>query len=284
MQLDAVEADIAETIGAYYDNPYGYVMFAFPWGRPGGPLEHETGPDKWQAEQLTDIGNLFLENPEATLQDAIASGHGVGKSCEVAWLVLWAMSTRPHLAGWVTANTQTQLKSKTWRELAVWHKRAINRHWFEWTATRFAQVDNKETWGVDAIPWTERNSEAFAGLHGEHVLMIMDEASAISDIIWEVAEGAMTTPKAMWFAFGNPTRNSGLNCSICFSTSFFRRCRRIHRVEPVSWPSISVFIISSEACSSDLVACLSAVNSVSVMLSPSGTYAPFLLIVNPPRQ
>ena len=41
------------------------------------------------------------------------------------------------------------------------------------------------------------------------MLIIFDEASGIADIIWEVAEGAMTTPGAMWIAFGNPTRNTG---------------------------------------------------------------------------
>jgi hypothetical protein len=39
--------------------------------------------------------------------------------------------------------------------------------------------------------------------------MIFDEASAIDDIIWENADGSMTTRNAMWFVFGNPTRNSG---------------------------------------------------------------------------
>ena len=39
--------------------------------------------------------------------------------------------------------------------------------------------------------------------------MIFDEASAIEDVIWEVAEGAMTTPGAIWIVFGNPTRNTG---------------------------------------------------------------------------
>ena len=41
------------------------------------------------------------------------------------------------------------------------------------------------------------------------MLVIYDESSAIPDIIWEVSEGAMTTPGAMRFAFGNPTRNTG---------------------------------------------------------------------------
>jgi hypothetical protein len=40
--------------------------------------------------------------------------------------------------------------------------------------------------------------------------LISDEASAISDKIWEVSEGALTDEETeiIWLAFGNPTRNS----------------------------------------------------------------------------
>lgn len=196
---------LTEEISKYYDDPLGYVLFAFPWGQVDG-LDR---PDDWQIDQLVSIGDKIKADPLATIQELIASGHGIGKSAEVAWLILWAMSTRPHLAGWVTANTQNQLVKKTWRELAIWHKRAVNKDWFKWTATRFFHVEHPETWGMDAIPWSEHNSEAFAGLHAKHVLIIMDEASAIADVIWEVSEGAMTTPRAMWFGFGNPTKNTG---------------------------------------------------------------------------
>ena len=207
--MQDVEVQLVEDIAEFYADPLGYVLYAFPWGEAGTSLEDSTGPDEWQCKQLDSIGQAFRDNPDANIQQAIASGHGIGKSAETSWIILWAMSTRPHLAGWITANTQSQLKSKTWRELSVWHKRAINACWFEWTATRFQHIEHKTTWGLDAIPWSEHNSEAFAGLHAEHVLMIMDEASAIADVIWEVAEGAMTTPRAMWFCFGNPTRNTG---------------------------------------------------------------------------
>jgi len=205
--MDArVEARIATDVARFVNDPYGYVMYAFDWGH-GELAGYE--PDDWQREILQSIGDRFADDPEAVIQEARASGHGIGKSACVAWIILWAMSTRPHLAGVITANTQSQLKSKTWRELSVWHKRAINGHWFQWTATRFFNKNHPDTWGVDAIPWTEHNSEAFAGLHSRYVLVIFDEASAIADKIWEVTEGAMTTPRAMWFAFGNPTRNTG---------------------------------------------------------------------------
>lgn len=203
------EHALLDDISRFYDDPLGFVRYAFPWGEPGA-LENYDGPDDWQAQQLADVGEAIRKNPsEFTVREAIASGHGIGKSAETAMIILWAMSTRPHLAGVVTANTKNQLTTKTWRELAVWHKRAINSHWFKWTATKFFHVDHESTWAVNAIPNNENNSEAFAGLHGEHVLIIYDEASAIPDKIWEVTEGAMTTPRAMWFAYGNPTRNAG---------------------------------------------------------------------------
>ena len=205
-QGNNVEIVLAQDIGAFFHDPLGFVLYAFPWRE--GDLSKSDGPDKWQAEVLNDIGTGTIEASEA-LRLAVTSGHGIGKSALVAWIILWAMSTRPQLAGVVTANTGAQLSDKTWRELALWHKRAINSHWFRWTATKFYQIDHPETWFVSAIPWSKERPEAFAGLHAEDVLMLFDEASAIDDVIWETAEGAMTTPGAIWCAFGNPTRNSG---------------------------------------------------------------------------
>lgn len=203
------EEELLTIMGEFVCDPYGFVMFAFPWGQPG-PLENQAGPDDWQRQQLMDIGKVFEENPQANLQDAISSGHGIGKTAQVAFIILWAMSTQPRLNGWVTANTQTQLNTKTWRELSLWHDRAINKHWFQWTATAFVHVDQPNTWGIKAIPWTEGNSEAFAGLHNNDMtLMIMDEASAVADKIWEVAEGGMTDPRGIWLVYGNPTKNTG---------------------------------------------------------------------------
>ena len=201
------ENALVEDIAEFYDDPLGFVYYAFAWGE--GELSDHKGPDDWQAQQLIDVGKAFKDNPETSIREAIASGHGIGKSTQVAWLILWAMSTRPHLNGVITANTTTQLTTKTWRELALWHKRAINKDWFTWTATKFMHKQYPETWFCSAIPNTEHNAEAFAGLHAEHVLLIFDEASGIPDIIWEVAEGSQTTTKAQFYVFGNPTRNTG---------------------------------------------------------------------------
>ena len=204
--MNDTENAIATEIAACFADPLRFVRFAFDWGV--GELAGHDGPDTMQEEILATVRDRCADPAEA-LRVAVASGHGVGKTALVAWLVLWFMSTRVKCAGVVTANTRDQLVSKTWRELALWHRRAINAHWFRWTATRFAQVDYPDAWFISAIPWNGERPEAFAGLHARDVLVIYDEASAIDDAIWEVSEGAMTTGGAMWFAFGNPTRPAG---------------------------------------------------------------------------
>jgi hypothetical protein len=100
-------------------------------------------------------------------------------------------------------------------EVQKWVRRAINAHWFTTTATAIYsnQKGHDKTWRCDFIPWSKDNTEAFAGLHnkGKRIVLIFDEASAIDDKVWEVAEGAMTDEdtEIIWIAFGNPTRNTG---------------------------------------------------------------------------
>lgn len=200
------EQQLQEAVAQFVDDPLGYVRFAFDWGH--GDLSEAEGPDAWQADILTLIGQKCLTVQEA-LRIAVASGHGIGKTALVSWIIHWFISTRPKCAGVVTANTKNQLVQKTWRELNLWNKRAIHGHWFDWSATKFCFKAEPDTWFISAVPWSEHNSEAFAGLHAEHVLVIFDEASAVADTIWDVSEGAMTTPGALWIAFGNPTRNTG---------------------------------------------------------------------------
>lgn len=204
--MSQAEDQLAEAIASTAYDPLRFVRLVYPWGEPG-PLKKHTGPDKWQAKELTELGEQLRRGESPRL--ATASGHGVGKSALVAWIVHWFVSTRPHPQIVVTANTREQLLKKTFRELAVWHKLMLNKHWFTWTATKFYHTEHPETWFAAAVPWSADHSESFAGTHAEHVLVIFDEASGIDDVIWEVTEGAMTTTGACWLVFGNPTRNTG---------------------------------------------------------------------------
>ncbi len=240
------ENRLKRDITGFYDDPLGFVRFVFPWQKPGTRLAHEKGPDIWQVEVLEALGREAARQRGGGLdavQIAVSSGHGVGKTALVAWVLLWFISTRPHPQIVVTANTSQQLASKTWRELAKWHALALNGHWFEWSATRFSYRPERETWFASALAWSKERPEAFAGTHEENVLVIYDEASLVADAIWEVTEGAMTTPGAMWLCFGNPTRNTG-RFSQCFGklrhrwTTFTvdaRKAKKANRAKLDKW-------------------------------------------------
>lgn len=210
--------ELLTDLGRLTHDPYGFVKWAWPWGIPGGPLEDETGPDEWQEEQLRRIGESLRDDPFRIVREATASGHGIGKSSTVAWLIHWALMTHEDTRGNVTANTDTQLRTKTWPEVAKWYamlRFPMLKDMFRLEATSFSstQKGHERNWRIDAIPWSERNPEAFAGLHnaGKRLILIKDEASAVPDLIWEVEEGAMTDAdtEMINLAYGNPTRNTG---------------------------------------------------------------------------
>lgn len=208
--------NLIEELAQFSDDPLGFVMFAFPWGEVG-ELQHAQ-IEKWQYEYLENLTKRLRARDitiEQAFREARTSGHGVGKSALVSWLILWSMSTFEDTVGVVTANTETQLKTKTWVQLAKWYRLCISRDLFKMTATAMFSNDpeHEKTWRFDMVPWSERNTEAFAGLHnqGKRILLVFDEASAIPDVIWEVAEGALTdlNTEIFWCVFGNPTRNKG---------------------------------------------------------------------------
>jgi hypothetical protein len=207
---------IIDDVCSFTFDPFGFVMYSFQWGV--GELAAYTGPETWQADVLKHIGKELKAghlNKLQAIQVAIASGHGVGKSALVAWIILWALSTHEDTKGVVTANTETQLKTKTWAELSRWYRMFIAKNLFTMTATALYRTDpaHEKTWRFDMIAWSEHKTEAFAGMHnkGNRLVIVFDESSAIPDVIWEVTEGALTdeNTEILWLVCGNPTRNQG---------------------------------------------------------------------------
>lgn len=192
------EQQLVEAIGSFQHDPLGYVLFNFPWGVKGGPLDGKK-LRAWQRRQLEKIGRKLqagAADAGEVIRQAVGSGHGIGKSALVAMLIKWAFDTFEDTRGVVTANTDNQLRTKTWAELSKWHGISLTKDWATLTAT--ALISNApghdKTWRIDAVPWSQNNTEAFAGLHneGRRILLVFDEASAIADKVWEVAEGALT--------------------------------------------------------------------------------------------
>lgn len=209
------EQELVELAAACTRDPVRWTQLAYDWGH--GELADYDGPRDWQAEMLAEIRD-HLQNPATRHQPlmiARASGHGIGKSAGIGMVVNWAVSTCEDTKVVITANTDTQLRTKTAPEVGKWQRLSITSHWLDVQATSVAvrDKDHAKTWRADFVPWSEHNTEAFAGLHnkGKRIVLIFDEASAIADKVWEVAEGALTDEgtEIIWIAFGNPTRNVG---------------------------------------------------------------------------
>lgn len=217
---------------AIADNPEAFVLFAFPWGKVNTPLHNQKGPKTWQREELQRITEVIKDNKERMAkglnpkvdQAAVASGRGPGKSALSSWLALWMLSTKLGSSTIVTANTEPQLRTKTWAELGKWHTLAINSHWFDKQALSLKPQDwfrkiLKDQLKIDdtyyyaqALTWSEENPDAFAGVHNlAGTLLLMDEASGIHPAIWTVSEGFFTDPVLyrFWYAFSNPRQNTG---------------------------------------------------------------------------
>lgn len=215
---------LAEELAAYQHDPLGFAENMFPWGEPGTELEHEK-IEGWQRAKWDELGKKLRAGLAArdgvlvylgeVIQQAVASGNGIGKSTYAAITILWAVSTLEDTIGVATANTRTQLITKTWATLGRWFNLFLAKHLFTYTATSIYSSSpvHERIWRFDAIPWRKTSPEAFAGLHNKRrrVVLIFDEASAIPDTIWETAEGALTdeATEIIWVALGNPTRNNG---------------------------------------------------------------------------
>jgi hypothetical protein len=210
--------ELVGELARYESDFHGFVKWAFPWGEPGTVLEDWDGPEAWQTAQQNRISAALRAGGAegCVVEEDVSAGHGVGKSAEVAWAILWAISTFEDTRGVVTANTDTQLRTKTWAELGKWYQLFIAKSLFTLTATALYIANDKDrekTWRIDQIPWSKERTEAFAGLHnqGKRLLVIFDEASAIDDLIYETTQGALTDAKTqiIWLRYGNGTRTTG---------------------------------------------------------------------------
>lgn len=217
-------AELVHDIGGFTHDPLSHALYTYPWNTTALP---DPGPRAWQRDALREIG-AHLANPATRFQPcriARASGHGIGKSALISMIIKWALDTCDDTRVVITANTESQILTKTWPEVTKWHNLAITRDWFKPTATALISTvpGHDKAWRADAVTWSINNTEAFAGLHnqGKRIVIIYDEASGIADKVWEVTQGALTDEgtEIIWIAFGNPTLNTGR----------FRECFGKHR-------------------------------------------------------
>lgn len=187
------------------------VLGFLPYGdeNPDGQPQLE----KWQDEFLRPEN--FFSTPDGQPTDdprhTVRAGHGVGKGTLLAILALWFPLTHYDSKAVLTANSQDQLRDNNWPEIKKWAARMPE------ALRNRVQIDEERLY-VKAAPEmmfvvrrtaSKSNPEALQGIHAEFVLYLVDEASGIANIVFEVASGSLSTKGAMAILFSNPTRSSG---------------------------------------------------------------------------
>jgi len=161
---------------------------------------------------------------------AIKSGHKVGKSHSAAQLALWFYCSFEAARVVMTSTTSRQVDEILWRELRMMLARSgrcvsCKAELLDNPAARIprpcphsslvdgdlgdlARTGLKSDDFREIVGFTAKQGEAVAGISGENVLYIVDEASGVPKEIYEAIEGNRAG-SARLALFGNPTKNEG---------------------------------------------------------------------------
>lgn len=144
----------------------------------------------------------------------VTSGHGTGKSDMSSIILMVFIMTQPGARGILMANKIAQVQTGVFKYVKDNWKRCCDRmpwlqNYFVLTDTTFYERTAKGTWTTVAKSCRRGNEEALAGEHAEHMLIIVDEASGVSDKAFGVVTGAMTQRDNRILLLSQPTRPSG---------------------------------------------------------------------------
>lgn len=207
----------------------GYLPFGVP--NPNGERQLE----RWQDEFLRPENFFTDANGKSTnsSRHSVRSGHGVGKGTVIAWLSLWFLLTRLDTKVVITSNTEKQLKTNNWPEL-----RKQARYLPDELRNQIVIEEElaylkaaKELGFITPRTASRENSEALQGVHAENVLYLIDEASGIHEIVFEVAQGSLSSPGAISCLFSNPTRLSGYFHATHHQLRGSWKCHRVSSLE-----------------------------------------------------
>jgi phage terminase large subunit len=161
-------------------------------------------PEPWQHEVLS-----ALDAGETRI--SIRSGNGVGKTALCAWLAIHFLLFRDDVKIPVTAPSSAQLKDGLIPETKRWISVLPDflRSQIEMTEDRIRRVHDGANNFVSFRTARADAPEALAGIHAAHVLCIVDEASGVPDIVFEMAAGTLSSAGSIMVLIGNPTRPKG---------------------------------------------------------------------------
>lgn len=157
-------------------------------------------PDPWQEDILRYCSG------RDSWSVAIRSGHGTGKTALAAWCILCFMLFRDRAKVPCTAPTFSQLSQVLWPELHKWNLGDF-AEFLTWEAMSLRHKANPREWF--ALGRSSDRGENLQGFHAQNLLYVVDEASGVSDEIFEPVEGALTTKGSCVLLISNPTKRTG---------------------------------------------------------------------------
>lgn len=165
-----------------------------------------------------------------TRQISIRSGHGVGKTATLAWLIVWFMLTRYPQKTVCTAPTTGQLYDALMAETRGWIQELPEQLQllFDVGAESIELKSAPDKSFVSFRTSRPETPEALQGVHSDNVLLIVDEASGIHEKVFEAARGSMSGHSAITILAGNPVRGSGLFFDTHRKPEVMKRWYRIH--------------------------------------------------------
>jgi phage terminase large subunit len=183
--------------------------------------------------KITAQQKQFLSELPRKKRISIRSGHGTGKDASASWAVLWFLSTRIYAKVVCTAPTARQLNDILWSEISKWMRdSAIADEFVIQSDKIFYKGAPKEWWARAVSPSVKADpadqAETLAGFHGDHLLIIVDEASGVEDPVFIPIEGAMTQEDNRAILIGNPTKNKGYFHDTQFHPEISKQWFRLH--------------------------------------------------------
>lgn len=130
---------------------------------------------------------------------SVASGHSTGKTFSLSVICFWHLTVFPMSHTLLTANDIDQLKVTFWKEFGKLLA-AVQQGPFAWLAAHVeiladasCRVRNYEDkWFIESKTANAKNANKLAGRHGEHYMVIADEAASIPDTVMSTLSGALS--------------------------------------------------------------------------------------------
>jgi len=141
---------------------------------------------------------------------AVGSGHALGKDFIGGGLPLWFNHTHYPSKVILTAPTDRQVESIMWAELSTHYERGGGKKIMGGKLT-VKNLSFDEDWFTTAFTTKETKGQTgkFQGYHSPNILVIVSEAQAVDDTIFEQIEAVMTSKNSYLLLLGNPLRSSG---------------------------------------------------------------------------